>query len=61
MNIKVLRNILEANDQCATRNREQLAIKKITAINLISAVTILLSNLTADVIYAVIDPRIKYS
>jgi peptide/nickel transport system permease protein len=31
------------------------------AINLISAVTILLSNLLADVIYAVIDPRIKYS
>jgi peptide/nickel transport system permease protein len=33
----------------------------IMAINLISAVTILLSNLLADVIYAVIDPRIKYS
>ena len=31
------------------------------AINLISAVTILFSNLLADVIYAVIDPRIKYS
>src|SRR5215218_878661 len=31
------------------------------AINLISAVTILMSNLLADVIYAVIDPRIKYS
>ena len=33
----------------------------IMAINLISAVTILFSNLLADVIYAVIDPRIKYS
>lgn len=33
----------------------------IMAINLISAVTILLSNLLADVIYAVIDPRIKYA
>jgi peptide/nickel transport system permease protein len=33
----------------------------IMAINLISAMTILLSNLLADVIYAVIDPRIKYS
>ena len=33
----------------------------VMAINLISAVTILLSNLLADVIYAVIDPRIKYS
>lgn len=33
----------------------------IMAINLISAVTILLSNLFADVLYAVIDPRIKYS
>jgi peptide/nickel transport system permease protein len=33
----------------------------IMAINLISAVMILLSNLLADVIYAVIDPRIKYS
>lgn len=33
----------------------------IMAINLISAVTILLSNLLADVIYAVIDPRIRYS
>jgi ABC-type dipeptide/oligopeptide/nickel transport system permease component len=31
------------------------------AINLISAVTILVSNLLADVIYAVIGPRIKYS
>ena len=33
----------------------------IMAINLISAVMILLSNLLADVIYAVIDPRIKYA
>lgn len=33
----------------------------IMAINLISAVTILLSNLLADLIYAAIDPRIKYS
>jgi len=33
----------------------------IMAINLISAVTILLSNLLADVTYAVIDPRIRYS
>src|SRR5262252_1981448 len=31
------------------------------AINLISAVTIVMSNLLADVTYAVIDPRIKYS
>jgi peptide/nickel transport system permease protein len=33
----------------------------IMAINLISAVMILSSNLLADLIYAVIDPRIKYS
>ena len=33
----------------------------IMAINLISAVTILVSNLLADMTYAVIDPRIKYS
>jgi peptide/nickel transport system permease protein len=33
----------------------------IMAINLISATMILMSNLLADVIYAVIDPRIKYS
>lgn len=33
----------------------------IMAINLITAVMILMSNLLADVIYAVIDPRIKYS
>jgi peptide/nickel transport system permease protein len=32
----------------------------IMAINLISAVMILLSNLLADVVYAVVDPRIKY-
>jgi ABC-type dipeptide/oligopeptide/nickel transport system permease component len=31
------------------------------AINLISAATILASNLLADLIYAMIDPRIKYS
>ena len=37
MNIKVLKNVLEANDQMAARNRAQLASKKITAINLISA------------------------
>lgn len=33
----------------------------IMAINLITAVMILTSNLLADVVYAVIDPRIKYS
>ncbi|MBV9897258.1 MAG: ABC transporter permease [Chloroflexi bacterium] len=33
----------------------------IMAINLISAVAILLSNLLADMIYAVIDPRIRYA
>ncbi|MGE3268701.1 MAG: ABC transporter permease [Chloroflexota bacterium] len=33
----------------------------IMAINLISATMILTSNLLADVVYAVIDPRIKYS
>ncbi|MEI8064292.1 MAG: hydrogenase nickel incorporation protein HypB [Verrucomicrobiota bacterium] len=37
MNIKVLRNVLEANDQLAARIREQLLARKITAINLISA------------------------
>ena len=37
MNIKVLKNILEANDQVASRNREQFLVHKITAINLISA------------------------
>lgn len=33
----------------------------IMAINLISAVMIVVSNLIADVVYAVIDPRIKYT
>jgi peptide/nickel transport system permease protein len=33
----------------------------IMAINLITAVMILTSNLLADLIYAVIDPRIKYA
>lgn len=33
----------------------------IMAVNLITAVMILLCNLLADVIYAVIDPRIKYA
>jgi peptide/nickel transport system permease protein len=33
----------------------------IMAINLISAVAILLSNLLADMVYAVIDPRIRYA
>lgn len=33
----------------------------IMALNLITAVMILFSNLLADVIYAVIDPRIRYS
>ena len=37
MNIKVLKNVLAANDQVASRNREQLAAKKITAINFISS------------------------
>ena len=32
----------------------------IMAINLITAVMILLSNLLADIVYAVVDPRIKY-
>ena len=36
MNIKILRNVLEANDQVAARLREQLAAKHVTAINLIS-------------------------
>jgi peptide/nickel transport system permease protein len=34
---------------------------EIMAINLITATMILFSNLLADVLYAVIDPRIKYS
>jgi hydrogenase nickel incorporation protein HypB len=37
MNIKVLRNVLEANDQVAGSNRRQLAAKHIAAINIISA------------------------
>jgi len=37
MNIKVLRNVLEANDQIAARIRERLAAHGVTAINLISA------------------------
>jgi hydrogenase nickel incorporation protein HypB len=37
MNIKVLRNVLEANDQLAAGIREQLAAKRITTINLISS------------------------
>jgi peptide/nickel transport system permease protein len=31
------------------------------AINLISAIMILASNLLADVVYALVDPRVKYS
>jgi len=37
MNIKVLKNVLEANDQLAARIRHQLAARRITAINVISA------------------------
>ena len=37
MNVRILRNILEANDQIASRIREQLIAKHITAINLISS------------------------
>jgi len=37
MNVKVLRNLLEANDQVAGKNRAQLAASHITALNLISA------------------------
>ncbi len=33
----------------------------IMAINLIGAVTIVISSLVADLLYAWIDPRIKYS
>lgn len=33
----------------------------IMAINLMSAVLILLSNLLADLVYAIVDPRIKYT
>ena len=37
MNVKILRNVLEANDQIASRIREQLTARHITAINLISS------------------------
>jgi hydrogenase nickel incorporation protein HypB len=37
MNIKVLRNVLEANDQIAARIRDRLAVNNIITINLISA------------------------
>jgi hydrogenase nickel incorporation protein HypB len=37
MNIKVLRNVLEANDKLAARIRKQLEDKHVTAINLISS------------------------
>jgi hydrogenase nickel incorporation protein HypB len=37
MNVKILRNVLEANDQVASQIREQLAAQHITAINLISS------------------------
>jgi hydrogenase nickel incorporation protein HypB len=37
MNIKVLRNVLEANDQMAARIRQQLAARHIAAINIISS------------------------
>ena len=37
MDIKILRNVLEANDTLAARIRGQLAAKRITAINIISA------------------------
>jgi hydrogenase nickel incorporation protein HypB len=37
MNVKVLRNILEANDQLAARIRERLVAKNVVAVNLISA------------------------
>jgi len=37
MNVKILKNVLEANDQIAQRNHELFAARKITAINLISA------------------------
>jgi peptide/nickel transport system permease protein len=33
----------------------------IMAINLITALMILTSNLIADLLYAIIDPRIKYT
>lgn len=37
MNVKILRNVLEANDHIASRIRERLAAKHIAAINLISS------------------------
>jgi len=37
MDIKILRNVLEANDTLATRIRERLAAKRVTSINLISS------------------------
>jgi hydrogenase nickel incorporation protein HypB len=37
MNIKILRNVMEANDQLASRIRQQLLAKRVTAINVISA------------------------
>ncbi len=42
----------------AVQNRDYPVIM---AINLVSAVLILLSNLAADILYAFVDPRIKYS
>jgi len=37
MNIKVLKNVLEANDQMAARIRQQLAARRIAAVNIISS------------------------
>jgi len=37
MNIKILRNVMEANDQLASRIRQQLLAKHVTAVNVISA------------------------
>lgn len=37
MNIKVLRNVLEANDDIAARIRDRLAAHRVTAVNLISS------------------------
>jgi peptide/nickel transport system permease protein len=42
----------------AVRSRDYPVIM---AINLVSAVMILVSSLVADILYAVVDPRIKYS
>lgn len=36
MNVKILRNVLEANDSIAARIRERLAARHVTAINIIS-------------------------